>query len=133
MMPDIPDDDRPALSPKPRQRHRTRGAHEVRAQRRRWLTVGLSALAFGLVVNTVVGDNGYLSTIRARREQAVLEHAVRRLRLENRSLQLDSRRLRDDPAALEETARRTLGFVRPGETLLIVRDARPVGPDRPQQ
>ena len=35
------------------------------------------------------------------------------------------RRLKDDPAAIEESARRDLGLIKPGETLVIIRDAQP--------
>jgi cell division protein FtsB len=40
-------------------------------------------------------------------------------------LREEARRLREDPAALEEAARRDLGLLRPGETLVVVRKADP--------
>jgi cell division protein FtsB len=33
-----------------------------------------------------------------------------------------ARRLRDDPAAIEEQARRELGLIKPGEVLFIIKD-----------
>ena len=39
-----------------------------------------------------------------------------------RSLRDMARRLREDPAAIEEQARRELGLIKPGEVLFIVKD-----------
>lgn len=106
---------------------RLRSAQDVRDRRRRYAIVGLTFASVILLVNAVVGENGYLASLRARAEQRELEHGLAALRMENQRLQLDGRRLTSDPSALEETARRTLGLMRPGETLLIVRDAVPPG------
>jgi cell division protein FtsB len=103
-----------------RARRRLRTAEETRERRRRQWTLGLSLALCGLLVNSIVGENGYLATVRYRAEQAELEAAVARLRRENQALQEEGRRLREDPAALEEEARRSLGLIRPGETLLVV-------------
>jgi len=77
------------------------------------------------MVNALVGENGYLATLRARQEYQSLTAEVSRMRLENQQLRNDIRRLRDDPAALEEAARRHLQLLKPGETLVIIRDHRP--------
>jgi cell division protein FtsB len=76
-------------------------------------------------VNALVGENGYLATLRARTEHAAVLTPLTKLRLENQQLREDARRIREDPAAMEEAARRELGFIRPGETLVIIRDSRP--------
>ncbi len=89
---------------------------------------GLSLLFAVLAVSSVVGENGYLATLRAERDQRQLEVSLARLRDENRRLQDEAARLRHEPAALEEAARRDLGFVKPGETLVILRDTRPAPP-----
>jgi hypothetical protein len=39
-----------------------------------------------------------------------------------------ARRYREDPATLEELARRDLGFIKPGEKLFIIRDLPPAQP-----
>jgi cell division protein FtsB len=79
-----------------------------------------------LMVNALVGENGYLATLRARQEQAVQIAALTKVRLENQQLREDARRIREEPAAaMEEAARRDLGYIKPGETLVIIRDARP--------
>ena len=105
-------------------RRRVRGAQDTRERRRRYVTMGLSIALVVLLVNALVGENGYLATIRARSEHAELESSLAALRLQNQRLQEERKRLETDPAALEEAARRSLNLVRPGETLVIVRDAK---------
>jgi len=99
-------------------------ARERRKKRVRYL---LGAGVVILVVNALIGDTGYLATLRAQREHDVVRAQIEKLRLENERLSDLSRRLKDDPAAVEDAARRDLGLVRPGETLVIVRDGKPAG------
>ena len=113
-------DDQPAPAT-PRARRRLRSAEDTRDRRRRHVTYGLSLALCALLVNSIIGENGYLATVRYRAERAELAAAVARLRLQNQDLQEERRRLLHDPAALEEAARRSLGLMRPGEKLLIVR------------
>ena len=63
--------------------------------------------------------------LRARQEQARVRAEVARLRQDNQQLQELARRLKVDPIAQEEAARRQFGLIRPGETLVILRDAKP--------
>jgi cell division protein FtsB len=64
--------------------------------------------------------------LRARQEHAAVAASLSKLRLENQQMRDEIRRIREHPeAALEEAARRELGLIRPGETLVIIRDARP--------
>jgi len=109
----------------PPRRRRRESADDVKSARRRLTLWCLSMLLGVLVVSSLIGESGYLATLRAQKEERSLQAAVARLRLQNVQLQQDATRLRDDPAALEDTARRQLGLVRPGETLVIVKDARP--------
>jgi cell division protein FtsB len=108
-----------------RARRRLRSAEDTRNRRRRGITLGLSLALCVLAVNSIVGDNGYLATVRYQAEEAELRAAVARLRHDNLRLQEQRKRLTHDPAALEEAARQSLGLIRPGETLLIVRPAVP--------
>ena len=78
-----------------------------------------------LLVNAFVGENGYLATLASRREAATLRTKLALVRMENQQLQQSARRLTNDPTALEETARRELGLMKPGETLLVIRDSKP--------
>jgi cell division protein FtsB len=109
-------------------RRRLESVQEARSARRSLASWVLSFLLAVLVVSSLIGDNGYLATLRARQEQRTLEAKLAAIRLENRRLQGEAARLRTDRSALEDAARRHLGFVRPGETLVIVRDARPSPP-----
>ena len=43
---------------------------------------------------------------------------------ENARLREEVRRLTEDPAAIEEVARRELGLIRPGEKLFIIKDVK---------
>ena len=121
-------DDLPQSEPQPRARRRLHAPLEARSRRRRIFAYGLFIFSLVLMVNAFVGDNGYLATLRAQREHDVLTQALAALQAENERLADETQRLKSDPAALEEAARRELGLMRPGETLVIVKDARPARP-----
>ena len=91
-----------------------------RAQRRgRRILAGLFFFVVCvLVVDALVGDQGLMATIRARKQYDDLAADLGRLRSENAAL-------REDPAAIEEIARRELGLMSPGEKLFIIRDVDP--------
>jgi len=96
---------------------------DQRAQRGRRILTGIFFfVACVLVVDALVGDQGLVATIRARKQYDELGSELARLRSENAGLREEARRLREDPAAIEEIARRELGLMSPGETLFIVRD-----------
>lgn len=82
--------------------------------------------AIVVVVDAVVGDRGFLAMQRAQRRYDALSQALDRQRAENSRLQEEVRRLKDDPSAIEELARRDLGLMRPGEKVFIVRDLKTV-------
>jgi cell division protein FtsB len=63
-----------------------------------------------------------LAMWRARQQYEDLSATLARLRAENARLGDMARRLRDDPGAIEELARRELGLIRPGEKVFIVKD-----------
>ncbi len=98
---------------------------EVRDRRRKLLRYALAAGVGLLVVNALIGETGYLATLRARRQLETLAADVARVEAENQQLRELGKKLKDDPAALEDAARRELGLVRRGETLVIVRDGKP--------
>lgn len=78
-----------------------------------------------LLVDAFVGDKGLLAMMQAREQYRLLEQSLADARAENARLRDEARRLREDPAAIEEIARRELGLMRPGEKLFIVRDVEP--------
>ena len=75
-----------------------------------------------IVVDGLVGDRGLLAMLRARHEYDDLAATIARQRGENARLREEARRLREDPAAIEELARRELGLIKPGEKVFIVKD-----------
>ena len=103
------------------------GETAQRAQRRgrRFLTALFFFVVCVLAVDALVGDQGVMATIRARKQYDELAVDLARIRAENASLREDARRLREDPAAIEEIARRELGLMSPGEKLFIIRDVVP--------
>jgi cell division protein FtsB len=75
-----------------------------------------------MAVDALVGERGLLAMWRARQQYESLSIEVTNQRAENARLSEIARRLRDDPAAIEELARRELGLIRPGEKVFIVKD-----------
>jgi cell division protein FtsB len=92
---------------------------------RRIVRVLLLFVSAVIVVDAIVGDQGLLAMLRARRESAELAAAIERQRTENERLRDEVRRLTEDPAAIEEVARRELGLIRPGEKVFIIKDRTP--------
>lgn len=80
-----------------------------------------------LVIDSLVGDKGLLAMLQARQEYRTLEQSLAEARAENARLRENARRLREDPDAIEDIARRELGMIKPGERLFIVKD---IGPAR---
>ncbi len=78
-----------------------------------------------LVIDAVVGDKGLTALLKARRDFEAVEAALVQARADNARLRDDARRLREDPAAIEEIARRELGLIKPGEKLFIIKDVKP--------
>ena len=92
-----------------------------------WLVLFVASV---FIVDGLVGDRGLLATMRARREYDTAAAAVARQRVENTRLREEARRLREDPDAIEEIARRELGLIRRGEKVFIIKDAAPAKPER---
>ena len=81
-----------------------------------------------LVIDALVGDKGLLAMIQARQEVRALEQSLAEVRAENTRLRDEARRLREDPQAVEDLARRELGLMKPGEKLFIIKDVAPKDP-----
>ena len=93
-----------------------------RAAGRRGLQFLFVFVAAVLVVNALVGERGFIETTRARKQNQTLMHAIVTLQHENTRLLEEIRRLREDPRAIEEIARRDLGLIRAGELVFIIKD-----------
>jgi cell division protein FtsB len=94
-------------------------------RRRRAVQYALVFIGCVLAVDALVGEKGLLAMMKARQQYQALEQSLVDARTENTRLREEARRLREDPSAIEDLARRELGLIRPGEKLFIVRDARP--------
>lgn len=96
---------------------------------RRVLRYGLLMLTTVVLIDSIVGEKGVLALMRTRHELRTLERTVQAARVENQRLLEQARRYREDPATIEELARRDLGLMKPGEKLFIIRDL-PSAPPR---
>jgi cell division protein FtsB len=85
----------------------------------RWL---LMLLASVIIVDILVGDRGLPAMLRARQEYDALAATIAHDRAENARLREEARRLKEDPSAIEEIARRELGLISPGEKVFIIKD-----------
>lgn len=130
MPPAPPADHDTASGRPPRSRARVRPTLELRLRRRRLISYALFGASFVLMVNALVGEHGYLATLRAEREYRDLVQDLNARRVENQELLDRIHRLETDPEALEEAAREELGLIKPDENLFILKDRpQPTPPD----
>ena len=101
------------------------------ARGRRILQLLLIFIASVIVVDGIVGDQGLLAMLRARHEHDELAATIARERAANARLRDEARRLREDPRAIEEIARRELGLIKPGEKVFILKDISPPQRSKP--
>jgi cell division protein FtsB len=95
------------------------------SRNRRIVQVLLILGASIIIVDGLVGERGLLAMLRAQHEYDELAASISRQRADNARLRDQARRLREDPSAIEEIARRELGLIRPGERVFIVKDIPP--------
>lgn len=105
--------DRAAAHARSRQRRRARAAR---------MAVGF--FAFVLLLNALLGDQSLFATIKSRENLRRAAQDLAELKDENSALRAEAGRLREDPATLELVARQELGLARPGEILVVLRDAK---------
>ena len=104
------------------------------ARRRRLVQLTLVFGGCVLLLDAFVGEKGLVDMIRARQEHQTLERALATARRENDRLREEIRRLEEDPAAIEDLARRELGLIKPGEKLFTIRDIAPrIEPKAPSE
>ena len=92
---------------------------------RRIVQALLVLVAAVIIVDGLIGDRGLLAMLRARHEYDDLAGSISRQKAENARLRDTARRLREDPTAIEEIARRELGLIKPGERVFIIKDVKP--------
>ena len=99
--------------------------HRLGRRAIQYLLVFIGCVVF---VDALVGERGLLETVKKREEYRRLEQSIRRLHVENARLREEVGLLNNDPATIEEHARRDLGLIKPGEKLFIIRDVTPANP-----
>ena len=87
--------------------------------KRKWLSWAV-AIALGLTLLSVADSDGFRRYFRLREQQRELELRNTELAAQNAALAREIEALRKDPRAIERAAREELGWVKPGEVLLIL-------------
>lgn len=91
-------------------------------RRRSIATMVALAIAMMLFFDGIAGQRGMLANRRAQARYQAAQRALEAERQRNATLREEVRRLKSDPAAIEEAARRDLGLMKPGEKLFILKD-----------
>jgi cell division protein FtsB len=112
----------PPAEKRPRIRRRLRTPLEAQQWRRKMTAYALYGAAFVLIVNALVGESGYLATLSGKGEQERATRELALMRHKNQALQEQIERLKHDPAAVEEEARRKLNMIKKGEVMVVVKD-----------
>ena len=93
-----------------------------RRRRRRALQYVLVLFGCVIIMDALVGEKGLVAMRKARQQYQALEGSLAAARSQNARLREEARRLREDPSAIEDLARRELGLIKPGEKLFILKD-----------
>jgi cell division protein FtsB len=104
----------------------------MRRKGRRTVQYVLVFVGCVLVLDALVGDKGLLEMLKKRQEYRALEQSLTDIRNDNTRLREEGRRLQEDPATIEDLARRELGLIKPGEKLFIVKDVPTTDSRRPK-
>lgn len=86
-----------------------------------------------IVLDALAGDRGMLAMLRVRKQYTALAATLAKDRAINARLAEQARRLREDPTAIEEVARKELGLIKPGEKVFIIKDVPAPGTEQPKQ
>jgi cell division protein FtsB len=96
-----------------------------RRRQRRALQYVLVLIGCVIIVDALVGERGLLAMRKARQQYQALAGSLSAAKAENDRLREEARRLREDPTAIEDLARKDLGLIKPGEKLFILKDVPP--------
>jgi cell division protein FtsB len=83
-------------------------------------------LAGCFAVRLASGSNGWASYQSKKTENVRLQQQVEQLQKENEDLEKHINALKHDSAAIEKEAREQLGLARPGETVYVLQQRRPI-------
>ena len=80
-----------------------------------------------VLLDSLFGERGLVEMMRKRDEGKALALQVTKLQEQNERLLEEIQKLQDDPATIEDLAKRDLDMIKPGEKLFIIRDLPPTG------
>ncbi len=92
----------------------------------RYLLLFLGFFAGGMILISLLGDQGLIAYYRLRSEARYLKVGVERLQQRREEMERRIVALREDPGYIELLARRRLGLVKPGDVII-----QPAGRERP--
>jgi cell division protein FtsB len=108
--------------PLPRSTHPRAEGADVPLKRKA-LSLAIFLIAAASLLNALFGDRGLLELLRARQEIESLDREIAALRETNQALLEEIRDLKSSPLAVERLARENMGLVKPGEMVLLIREA----------
>jgi cell division protein FtsB len=91
-------------------------------RRRSLATLAILLVALMLFLDGIAGERGWVANRRAAAEYREAQQALEAAKARNAVLREQAWRLKHDPAAIEEAARRQLGLMKKGEKVFILRD-----------
>jgi cell division protein FtsB len=95
-------------------------------RRRRRLVEGVLVFIGSMVLlDSLFGERGIVEMMKKRQEGRALQQEVDKLRSDNERLLVLIDKLQNDPATIEDAARRELGLIKPGEKVFTIRDLPP--------
>ena len=100
---------------------------QLRRRRRQAIEYTLVLIGCLVIIQGLVGEKGLLTMLKARQQYRMLEASLVTSKAQNARLREEARRLKEDPSAIEDLARRELGLIKPGEKLFIIKDVPPAG------
>ena len=80
-----------------------------------------------VLLDSLFGERGLVEMMRKRDEGKAVAQQLAKLREQNEHLLEEIQKLQDDPATIEDLAKRELDMIKPGEKLFIIRDLPPTG------
>lgn len=101
------------------------GGQPPRRRRRRAIEYTLVFIGCLVIIQGLVGEKGLLTMLKARQQYRQLEASLEASKAENVRLREEARRLKEDPSAIEDLARRELGLIKPGEKVFTIKDVKP--------
>jgi cell division protein FtsB len=98
----------------------------------RWrlTTTAVVLLATWMGFHVYSGPNGWIAFQQKKLEHQNLQQQVEQLRQENETLDRRVKALKSDRSAIEKEAREQLHYVRPGEIIYVMPEAKPASPPR---